>query len=184
MVKKKEFLNPRTRDSELKLVLHNSQHKVISHRHMKKRTKERKTGSRNRGEDWGRSWSSWLLWVIRLPLTFSYILCKAFGHHCCSFQGMGNKKPETRIQLVALSTCSKNRTADRIRDITRTATHRVLVVKLTGQISHLVHTRRSYRWWGERQLLFVFSRTLWWIFMSCDYIFYFFLKPHVSRTHD
>lgn len=176
MVKKKEFLNPRTRDSELKLVLQNSQHKIISHRHMKKRTQERKTGGRNRGEDW-------LLWVIRLFLTFRYILYKAFGHHCCSFQGMGIKEPETRIQLVALSTCSKKRTADRIRDITRTATHRVLLVKLTGQISHLIHTRRSYRWWGERQLLFVFSRTLWWIFTSCDYTFYFFLKPHVSRTH-
>lgn len=38
--KKEEFLNPGTRESELQLVLHNSQHTVISHRHMKKRTQE------------------------------------------------------------------------------------------------------------------------------------------------
>lgn len=61
MKKKEEFFNPGTRDSELNLVLHNSKHKVISHRHMKKRTQEGKTGGRNKGEDWGRSWSSWLL---------------------------------------------------------------------------------------------------------------------------
>lgn len=47
-----------------------------------------------------------------MSLTFSYVLCIAFGH-CCSFQGSGTKEPETRIQFVALSTCIKNRAADR-----------------------------------------------------------------------